>query len=327
MRILVTGGAGYIGSHTVRHLLNRGHQVTVLDNLSEGHPAAVPAECLHVGDLKDADYLDHLLLIHRIEAVIHFAACAYVGESITDPAKYYKNNLVYSLMLLEHVRRHGIRKFVFSSSCATYGVPHQVPISELEPQQPINPYGQTKLAFERALADYAQAYGIGAVALRYFNAAGAAADGSIGEDHDPETHLIPLVLQVALGQRPRVDIYGTDYPTPDGTCIRDYIHVEDLAAAHALALEQIPPGAWRAYNVGIGQGSSVREVIRLAEKVTSKTIPFQECPRRPGDPPVLIADAQKIRQELGWQPRFPTLQAMIETAWRWHQSHPTGYPQ
>jgi UDP-glucose 4-epimerase len=327
MRILVTGGAGYIGSHTVRHLLDRGHQVTVLDNLSEGHRAAVPAECLHVGDLKDIDFVDHLLLVHRIDAVVHFAACASVAESVADPAKYYRNNLVHGLMLLDLVRRHGIRKFVFSSSCATYGVPQQIPITESEPQKPINPYGRTKLAFECALADYAQAYGIGAVALRYFNAAGAAADGSIGEDHHPETHLIPLVLKVALGQRPRIDIFGTDYPTADGTCIRDYIHVEDLAVAHSLALEKITPGDWQAYNVGIGHGASVREVIRIAEEITGKTIPFQECPRRPGDPPILIADAQKIRQELGWQPRFPTLHAMIETAWHWHRQHPDGYPK
>ncbi len=325
MRILVTGGAGYIGSHTVKHLLAHGHDVLVVDNLAMGHRQAVPADKLVVADLKDSDHIDHLLVVNRIEAVIHFAADAAVGESVVDPAKYYHNNLLNSLNLLERVRRNGITRFVFSSTCATYGIPRDVPITEETPQAPINPYGNTKLAFEKMLADYAPAYGIGYAALRYFNASGASADGSIGEDHTPETHLIPLVLQVALGQRPHIAIFGTDYPTPDGTCVRDYIHVEDLASAHRLAIEKVQPGQGMTFNVGIGRGYSVREVIRTAEDVTGKTIPIQEAPRRPGDPPALIASADKIRRELGWTPHYTELQPIIETAWNWHLRHPKGY--
>jgi UDP-glucose 4-epimerase len=325
MRILVTGGAGYIGSHTVKLLLARGHDVTVYDNLSEGHRKAVPADRLVVGDLKDVDHLDHVLVVNRIEAVVHFAASCYVGESVTDPAKYYLNNLSTSLNLLERCRRHGVNRFVFSSTCATYGVPTAVPITEAEKQLPINPYGNTKLAFERMLADYAPAYGIGYAALRYFNAAGAAADGSIGEDHDPETHLIPIVLQVALGKRPHVEIYGTDYPTPDGTCVRDYIHVDDLAEAHLLALAKLQPGRGMQCNVGIGRGYSVREVVRTAEEVTGKKIAVKEGPRRPGDPPALVAASDKIRRELGWSPKYTDLRSIVETAWIWHKNHPDGY--
>ena len=325
MRILVTGGAGYIGSHTVRLLLDRGHDVTVFDNLAAGHRAAVPADRLVVGDLKDVDQVDHVLVAHRIEAVVHFAASAYVGESVVNPSKYYLNNLHNSMQLLERVRRHEIQKFVFSSTCATYGVPDWVPITEEEKQAPINPYGNTKLAFERMLADYAPAYGIGYAALRYFNAAGASADGSIGEDHDPETHLIPVVLQAALGKRPYVEVFGTDYPTPDGTCIRDYIHVEDLAEAHLLALERLAPGEGLKYNVGVGKGFSVRDVIRTAEEVTGLPIPVKTGPRRPGDPPELVAAADKIRRELGWAPRYTELRPIVETAWNWFKRHPDGY--
>jgi UDP-glucose-4-epimerase GalE len=325
MRILVTGGAGYIGSHTVRQLLAGGHAVTVYDNLEYGHRKAVPAECLVVGDLRDIDHLDNLLVVNRIEAVVHFAASTYVGESVTAPAKYYTNNLLYSLQLLDRCRRNGVQKFVFSSTCATYGVPDRVPITEAEKQLPVNPYGNTKLAFERALADYAAAYPLGFCALRYFNAAGAAADGTIGEDHTPESHLIPLVIQAATGKRPHVEIFGTDYPTPDGTCVRDYIHVDDLAAAHIAALGVIGPGAKRAYNVGLGRGYSVREVIRTAEEVTGLAVPVKEGPRRPGDAPELVADADKIRAELGWVPKYDTLKAILETAWRWHSGHPNGY--
>jgi len=324
MRILVTGGAGYIGSHTVR-LLARGHDVTVLDNLSAGHRAAVHTGRLVVGDLRDVDALDHLLVANRIEAVVHFAAHCYVGESVTNPAKYYTNNLAYALNLIDRCRRNGIGRFVFSSTCATYGVPTDVPITEDEKQAPINPYGNTKLAVERALADYATAYPFGFCALRYFNAAGAAPDGTIGEDHDPETHLIPIVLQVALGKRPHVEVFGTDYPTPDGTCVRDYIHVDDLAAAHILALEAIRPGSRLAYNVGTGRGYSVREVIRTAEVVTGRPVAVKEGPRRPGDPPALVASAEKIRRELGWQPKYTDLRAIVETAWNWHKTHPDGY--
>ncbi len=325
MRILVTGGAGYIGGFTVRRLLAKGHTVTVFDNLTAGHRAAVPAECLIVGDLRDIDHLDHQLVVNRIEAVVHFAASAYVGESVTNPSKYYQNNLLNSLNLLERVRRHDIRRFVFSSTCATYGDPEKLPLTEDHPQRPVSPYGNTKLAFEYMLRDYSAAYGIGFAALRYFNAAGASVDGKHGEHHDPETHLIPLVLQVALGQRPHIDVFGTDYPTPDGTCVRDYVHVEDLAEAHRLALEKMTPGGGAAFNIGTGTGNSVREVIRACEEVTGKTIAVKEGPRRAGDPPVLVAGADKIRQELGWSPKFPDLRSIVETAWDWHRSHPKGY--
>jgi UDP-glucose-4-epimerase GalE len=325
MKVLVTGGAGYIGSHTVRLLLTRGYDVTVLDSLVYGHRQAVPADRLVVGDLADAMGLDRLLTERGIEAVIHFAAFAYVGESVTDPAKYYANNLLNSLALLDACRRRGVERFVFSSTCATYGVPTAVPITEDEKQVPINPYGNTKLAFERALADYAAAYPLGCCALRYFNAAGASPDGTIGEDHTPETHLIPLVFQAATGQRPRVEVFGTDYPTPDGTCVRDYIHVDDLAEAHVLALGKLGPGVQLTYNVGTGRGYSVREVIGTAEAVSGLRVPVREGPRRAGDPPELVADASKIRRELGWEPKYPELRAIVETAWNWHRAHPNGY--
>jgi UDP-glucose-4-epimerase GalE len=325
MRILVTGGAGYIGSHAVRLFLSRGHDVWVYDNLSEGHRKAVPAERLIVADLAGIDRLDHALLIHRIEAVVHFAALAYVGVSVREPGRYYQNNLVNTLGLMECMRRQKLTRLVFSSTCATYGIPQRVPITEDEKQQPINPYGNAKLAVEWALADYARAYGWGYAALRYFNAAGASADGSIGEDHDPETHLIPLVLQTALGQRSHIEVYGTDYPTPDGTCIRDYIHVDDLAEAHLLALERLEAGRGLCYNVGTGRGYSVREVIQTCEAVTGRPIAVKEGPRRPGDPPALVAAPEKIRRELGWQPRYSELRPIVETAWNWHQRHPKGY--
>ncbi len=325
MKILVTGGAGYIGSHAVRLFLARGHDVWVYDNLAAGHRSAVPAERLVVGDLNEVQRLDQVLLERRIEAVVHFAAYAYVGESVTQPAKYYQNNVVNTLNLLECLRRLGIGRFVFSSTCATYGTPERVPIAEDEPQRPINPYGQGKLMIEHALSDYARAYGWGYAALRYFNAAGASPDGSIGEDHAPETHLIPLVIQTALGQRPHIEVYGTDYPTPDGTCIRDYIHVDDLAEAHRLALDNLEPGKELRYNLGTGRGYSVREVIRMVEEVTGKKVPVKEGPRRPGDPPSLVASADKIQRELGWKTRYTDLRAIVQTAWNWHRAHPKGY--
>jgi UDP-glucose-4-epimerase GalE len=325
MRILVTGGAGYIGSHAVRLFLARGHDVRVYDNLSMGHRGSVPADRLIVADLADTHRLDQALVENRIDAVVHFAAFAFVGESVSNPAKYYQNNLVNTLSLLDAVRRHGIKRFVFSSTCATYGVPQTVPITENEPQKPINPYGNGKLAVEFALADFAAAYGWGYAALRYFNAAGASPDGTIGEDHDPETHLIPLVLQAAAGRRPAVQVFGTDYPTPDGTCVRDYIHVDDLAEAHLLALEKLSPGTAFKLNLGTGRGYSVREVIRVSEEVTGKKVPVTEAARRPGDPPVLVAAADRAKHELGWQPRYTELRAIVESAWKWHRSHPNGY--
>ena len=325
MRILVTGGAGYIGSHAVRLFLARGHDVWVYDNLVFGHRAAVPAERLTVADLAEPQRLDHVLVERRIEAVVHFAAFAFVGESVQQPAKYYQNNLVNALNLLEAVRRHKVGRFVFSSTCATYGLPEKVPITEDTPQRPINPYGQTKLAFERALADYAAAYGLGYAALRYFNAAGASPAGDIGEDHEPETHLIPLALQAIQGVRPPLTVFGTDYPTPDGTCVRDYVHVDDLAEAHLLALEKIEAGQGLCLNLGTGRGHSVREVVRACEEVTGKPVPLREGPRRAGDPPALVAAAGRANEVLGWRPRYTDLRQTVETAWNWHRAHPRGY--
>jgi UDP-glucose 4-epimerase len=323
MRILVVGGAGYIGSHAVRSLQQAGHEVWVFDNLSQGHEAAAPAERLIRGDLANRAALE--VALDGRDAVMHFAAFASVPESVGDPAKYYQNNLVGTLTLLDAMRATGVGRIVFSSTCAVYGVPEVVPITEDTPKQPINPYGFTKLAMERALADYARAYGLGYAALRYFNACGASSDATIGEDHHPETHLIPLVLQVALGQRESIAVFGTDYPTPDGTCVRDYIHVEDLADAHVRALERIEPGRGLTYNVGTGVGMSVRQVIEAARRVTGHPIPTVEHPRRPGDPPMLVASPQAIQRDLGWSPRFTAIGTIIASAWNWHSTHPNGY--
>jgi len=325
MKTLVVGGAGYVGSHILGPLLRAGHEPIVFDNLSKGHRQAVGELPLVVGDLADGDALRRTLADHRIEAVMHFAAHCYVGESVTDPAKYYRNNVAGTLSLLEAMRDAGVWRIVFSSTCATYGEPAAQPISEALPQQPINPYGFTKLVIERALADFAAAYGFGYAALRYFNAAGADPDGRIGEDHDPETHLIPIVAQAALGRRSHVEIFGDDYPTPDGTCIRDYVHVLDLAEVHIRCLQRLQPGGAMAYNVGTGRGYSVREVVQAVERVSGRSVQTRIGPRRAGDPPELVADPGKIRRELGWRPRFDTLAAIVETAWRWHQSHPDGY--
>ncbi|HWE35324.1 MAG TPA: UDP-glucose 4-epimerase GalE [Isosphaeraceae bacterium] len=323
MRILVVGGAGYIGSHAVRLLLRHGHEVRVLDNLEFGHRGAVPPETFIRGDLADPAALEEAL--DGMDAVMHFAAYASVPDSVTDPARYYRNNVVGTLNLLDAMRARKVHKIVFSSTAATYGVAQRVPISEEDPKDPINPYGFTKLAMERALADYAVAYGFGSAALRYFNACGAADDGTIGEDHKPEAHLIPIVLQVALGQRPHVEVYGTDYPTPDGTCIRDYIHVEDLAEAHRLVLDRLESGKARAYNVATGQGASVREVIEAARRVTGRPISGVDRPRRLGDPPVLVASGQALRRDTGWSPRYTDIEGIVRSAWAWHSAHPRGY--
>jgi UDP-glucose-4-epimerase GalE len=325
MRILVTGGAGYIGSHAVKLFLAQGHEVSVYDNLSMGHRQAVPADRLFIGDLNEQARLDQVMVEKRIEAIVHFAAWAAVGESVTNPAKYYQNNLVNTLNLMECARKNGVKRFVFSSTCATFGAPAKMPIVEETPQEPINPYGFTKLAIEKALADYAKAYAWGFAALRYFNASGASPDGSIGEDHDPETHLIPLVIQAAMGKRPHIEVFGTDYPTPDGTCIRDYIHVDDLASAHLLAVEKLGASTAMYYNLGIGRGYSVREVIRTVEEVTEKKVPVKEGTRRAGDPPVLVASSDKVQRVLGWRPKYPELRPIVETAWNWHRNHPRGY--
>jgi UDP-glucose 4-epimerase len=325
MNILITGGAGYVGSHAARLLASKGHEIWVYDNLVFGHRAAVAPGRLIEGDLLDRAKLEAVLRAKTIDAVMHFAAFACVGESVADPAKYYHNNVVGTLSLMEAMRGAGVSRIVFSSTCATYGEPEEVPIRESQPQRPINPYGFTKLVIERTLADYARAYDWGYAALRYFNAAGASVDGDLGEDHDPETHLIPLVLQVALGQREHVLVFGDKHPTPDGTCIRDYIHVDDLATAHLAALLRLERGVEIKLNLGTGQGSSVNEVIAVCREVTGLPLPTRMAGPRAGDPPALIADAGRARRELEWEPKFTAITPIIETAWQWHQSHPHGY--
>ena len=325
MKILIVGGAGYVGSHTVKLLMASGHEVWVYDNLSRGHRECVPEGRLIEGNLLDRSLLIQVMQDKEIEAVMHFAAYALVGESVQHPAMYYQNNVIATFELLEAMRAVGVWRFVFSSTTATYGQPEKMPISEDTPQNPINPYGFTKLVVERALADYAHAYGFGVAALRYFNASGAASDASIGEDHDPESHLIPIVLQVALGQRPHISIFGTDYPTEDGTCIRDYIHVEDLATAHLAALQKLQPNSVLQMNLGTGVGHSVQQVIEACRKITGHAIPAVIGPRREGDPACLIADSSKAQRELNWKPKYVSIESIVETAWKWHQSHPRGY--
>ena len=319
--VLVTGGAGYIGSHACKILARAGHRPVVFDNLSRGHREAVRWGPFVEGDLADRKRLVNALEAHRVAAVMHFAAYAYVGESVADPALYYRNNLAGTLSLLEAMCETGVDKIVFSSTCATYGIPDSVPIGESVPQLPVNPYGETKLAIERALRWYGEAYHLRSVSLRYFNAAGADPEGEIGELHDPETHLVPLVLQAALGQRSHVEIYGTDYPTADGTAIRDYIHVEDLADAHLRALEHLWAGCESAaLNLGTGKGHSVREVITAAEVVSGRAVPRRNAARRAGDPPILIADPSLAAEQLGWRARHSDLQNIIRTAFAWHES-------
>ncbi|BAZ06710.1 UDP-glucose 4-epimerase GalE [Calothrix sp. NIES-3974] len=321
--ILVTGGAGYIGSHTVLALKKAGYNVVVLDNLVYGHRDLVESVLqteLVVGDTNDRGLLDEVFRTRDISAVMHFSAYAYVGESVSDPAKYYRNNVIGTITLLEAMLAANVNKFVFSSTCATYGVPVVVPIPEDHPQNPINPYGASKLMVERILTDFDTAYGLKSVRFRYFNAAGADPNGLLGEDHNPETHIIPLVLQTALGKRDSVSIFGTDYDTPDGTCVRDYIHVSDLADAHVLGLEYLlrdSPSA--VFNLGNGNGFSVKQVIETAQRVTGKPIAVKTCDRRPGDPPALIGSGEKARQILGWEPKYPNLDDIISHAWKWHQ--------
>ncbi|MDB9511862.1 UDP-glucose 4-epimerase GalE [Kamptonema animale CS-326] len=321
--ILVTGGAGYIGSHAVLALKLAGYDLVILDNLVYGHQELVEKVLqvkLIVGDTNDRALLDRLFATHNITAVMHFSAYAYVGESVTDPAKYYRNNVVGTLTLLEAMLAAGVNKFVFSSTCATYGVPNKIPLTEDHPQNPINPYGATKLMVERILSDFDLAYNLKSVSFRYFNAAGANPNGLLGEDHNPETHLIPLVLLTALGKRDSISIFGTDYDTPDGTCIRDYIHVNDLASAHILGLEYLLNGGKSDFfNLGNGGGFSVKEVIEMARKITGREIKALECDRRPGDPPILVGSSEKARKILGWIPEYPDLDNIVSHAWQWHQ--------
>lgn len=327
MNVLVVGGAGYIGSHCVRQLIAAGHRPVVLDNLIFGHRRAVDSSiAFHDVNLGDETAVGKILSDEKIDVVMHFAAFAYVGESVNDPLKYYFNNVVATLQLLRTMLAKGVKKFVFSSTCATYGIPSKMPIVESMPQAPINPYGQTKLDIENALKALALAHGLSFAAFRYFNAAGAAEDGSIGEDHNPETHLIPLAIDAATGKRPALQVFGTDYPTPDGTCLRDYVHVDDLSRSHIGVFEKLSkPGTALFYNLGTGTPTSVREVIRAVEKVTGKKVPFTEAPRRAGDPPALYADSSKAVNELGWKIKFPSIEPIVATAWKWHSSHPNGY--
>jgi UDP-glucose 4-epimerase len=324
MNVLVTGGAGYIGSICAEALLDAGHQVTVYDNLSEGHHSAVdPRARFVLGRPEEENNLLNAVKGAQPDAIMHFAANALVGESMTNPGKYFHNNVGNGLKLLEAAVVCGVKKFVFSSTCATYGPPERLPMTEDLPQRPINPYGESKLMFEKMLQWYERIHKLEFIAFRYFNAAGASA--RFGEHHRLETHLIPNVLQVALGQKPHCEVFGTDYPTPDGTCIRDYIHVEDLCAAHIVAMTALKPGDTRFYNLGIGKGYSVKEVIDSARRVSGMDFPLEYGPRRAGDPAVLFADASKIRRELGWSARYTDIDAIIGTAWEWFRKHPRGY--
>jgi UDP-glucose 4-epimerase len=327
MKVLVAGGAGYIGSHCVRQLLAAGHEPVILDNLAYGHRSSVPAGVRFVqADLGDAPALDRLFKETRFDLVMHFAAFCYVGESVQTPMKYYINNCSATYTLLESMMRHGVMKFVFSSTCATYGIPAKLPLVEDMPQAPINPYGQTKLDVENALKALASGQGLSFAAFRYFNAAGAAEDAAIGEDHHPETHLIPLAIWAAQGKRPALEIFGNDYPTPDGTCLRDYVHVDDLSRAHIAAFDKLgQPGTALFYNLGTGRPTSVLEIIKAVEKVTGLKVPVEFAPRRAGDPPALYADSSKAQRELGWKPKFMAIEPLVETAWRWHQARPEGY--
>ncbi len=322
MRILVTGGAGYIGSHTAKLLAAAGHEPVVFDDMSQGHDWAVKWGPLERGTLSDPGRLAEVFSARKVEAVVHFAANALVGESMTNPTKYFRNNTVGTLNLLDAMREAGVGTIVFSSTCATYGDPVRVPIDETHPQAPVNPYGESKLMVERMLRWYGEAYGLRWIALRYFNAAGADPDGDIGEDHDPESHLIPLVIGAAQGARPPVKIFGTDYATPDGTAVRDYVHVMDLADAHLRALDRLGAGTpSQAINLGTGRGHSVREVVDTVARVSGLAVPTVESPRRPGDPPKLVAAPDRARDVLGWTPRYADLETIVRHAWAWHEKH------
>jgi len=326
MNIMVIGGAGFIGSHAVKLLVQRGHRVVAVDNLANGHRAAVHPEAKFIVlDCSDTAGLAAVFKAEKTQAVMHFAASAYVGESVQDPRKYYRNNVANTISMLDAMHLTGINKLVFSSTCATYGEPERVPITEDLPQKPISPYGRSKLMVEQILLDVAAAGGLAFAAPRYFNVAGSSLDGSIGEDHRPETHLIPILLQVALGQRTHADIYGDDYPTPDGTCIRDYIHVWDLVEAHLALLENLKPGKGLFYNLGVGKGYSVKQIVEACRAVTKHPIPTRQAPRRPGDPPALYASPDRIAADLGWKAKITDLNAIVESAWRWFKANPNGY--
>lgn len=327
MNILVTGGAGYVGGHVIEELLKaKKHRIVTLDNLQKGHPKAVLGGELIEGDLANTTLVDEIFKTHAIDAVVHLAADSLVGESVEHPDKYFHNNLVNGLNLLNAMVRHHAKYVVFSSTAAVYGEPVQTPIDENHPHIPTNPYGESKLFFEKIMARYERAYGLRHISLRYFNAAGASPSGAIGEDHRPETHLIPIILEVALGQRDHVTVFGTDYDTPDRTCVRDYIHVTDLAKAHLLALDALADGAAStAYNLGNGEGFSVREVICTVEQVVGKSLRQVEGPRRAGDPAVLVASSRRIMEELGWRPQYDELETIVQTAWDWHRRHPHGF--
>jgi UDP-glucose 4-epimerase len=327
MNVLVVGGAGYIGSHCVRQLIAANHRPVVLDNLVYGHPGAIPKDVqFYPVNLGDEKLVRDILIKEKIEVVMHFAAYAYVGESVKDPLKYYLNNVAATLHLLHAMLEVGVTKFVFSSTCATYGVPASLPITEDLPQAPINPYGQTKLDVENVLKALSVSHKLSFAAFRYFNAAGAAEDASIGEDHNPETHLIPLAIDAATGRRPALQIFGNDYPTPDGTCLRDYVHVDDLSRAHIAVFEKLDtPGAALFYNLGTGTPNSVLEVLAAIEKVSGLKVPANFAPRRAGDPPALFADSSKAVRELGWKIKFTKIEDIVATAWAWHKTHPQGY--
>jgi len=327
MKVLVVGGAGYIGSHCVRQLQAAGHEPVVLDNLVFGHRKAVAHSIpFYDEDLGNREAVRGILVKEAIELVMHFAAFAYVGESVENPLKYYDNNVGKTIQLLTAMRETGVTRFVFSSTCATYGIPERMPMTEDLPQDPINPYGQTKLDVENLLKACATAYGFSFASFRYFNASGAAKDGTIGEAHDPETHLIPLAIWAAQGKRDALTVFGNDYDTPDGTCLRDYIHVDDLSRAHIAVFERLAkPGTGLFYNLGTGQPASVMEIIQAVENVTGLTVPHTIGPRRAGDPPALYADSSLARKELGWEPEFTSIESIIETAWAWHSRHPDGF--